>query len=149
MQAFLLLIFECLFSCGCAVFAYSQGRTGERLGAALFVANTVVGVLASLAGLQSPLAHLVEDGSFALGLLPLAMIFVSYWIGLVTLIAAALFALEAIYLLNEWPADITYVWINNSLWLLVPVVFLISGVVNMRKRRAGHASNVCAASAIG
>jgi hypothetical protein len=95
-----------------------------------------VGAVLGFTGYDAPVVHLVEDGVFAVGLLPLAMIFVSYWIGLVTLIAAALFSLEAIYLLNDWPTDLTYAWVNNTLWLSVPLVFLSAGGANLlRKRR--------------
>jgi hypothetical protein len=65
----------------------------------------------------------------------------------VTLIAAALFTLEAVYLLNDWPADNTYVWINNSLWLLAPIVLLISGFFNRQRARRSPKSEVLAAKA--
>lgn len=119
----------------CVIFAYRQGGRAERLGAAWFGVNMVVGVTLGLAGLASPVVQLVEDGIFALGLLPLTMIYVSYWMGLLTIIAAALFSLEAFYLLNDRTADVLYLWINNLLWLAAPLVLLSCGIINWRKRR--------------
>lgn len=141
MQAYALIAFEYVIMAACAAFAYRRGGRGEQLGAIWFAANMAVSICGTLLGFDSPLSHLIQDGTFAVGLLPLAMIFVSYWIGLVTLIAAALFSLEALYLLNEWPTDVSYAWVNNCLWLSVPLVFLISGVSNLlRDRRAARAA---------
>lgn len=151
MQFDALLAAEYALMGACAVLAYRQGGRGEQLGALWFGVNMVIAAAAYSAGLDSPFAHLVEDGIFAIGLLPLAMIFVSYWIGVVTFIAAALFSLEAFYLLNDRPADITYVWINNTLWLSVPLVFLCCGVSSLlSNRRAARAeAQLQAAAAAG
>jgi hypothetical protein len=138
MQTYPLVAAEYVVMGACAAFAYKQGDRAERLGAIWFALNLIVNIATSVFGLggDGAVIHLVEDGVFAVGLLPLAMIFVSYWIGLVTLIAAALFSLEAIYLLNDWPTDLTYAWVNNTLWLSVPLVFLSAGGANLlRKRR--------------
>lgn len=135
MQNNALLVVEFAVMEACAVFAYTQGNRGEQLGAVWFGANAAISATALILDWQSPLAQLIEDGVFAIGLLPLAMIFVSYWIGLVTFIAAALFSLEAIYLLNDMSIDRTYAWINNCLWLSVPLVFLSAGGVNFVQNR--------------
>lgn len=135
MQTYPLVAAEYLIMGACAAFAYKQGDRGERLGAAWFAANMAVGAVLGFTGYDEPVVHLVEDGVFAVGLLPMAMIFVSYWIGLVTLIAAALFSLEALYLLNDWPTDLTYAWVNNCLWLSVPLVFLSAGGAKYFKKR--------------
>jgi hypothetical protein len=143
MQTYVLLAVEFLASIACAVFAYVRGGRAERLGAVWFILNTTLSVGGYLAGFNSPLVHLIEDGVYALGLLPLAMIFVSYWIGLVTFVAAALFVLEAVYLLNDWPTDLTYMWFNNCLWLLPPLIFLACGLANRSpKRRLQRESGV-------
>jgi hypothetical protein len=131
----ILLVIEYALMGVCAAFAYRQGGRAERTGAVWFCANMAVSAVASFAGLVSPVIQLVEDGVFALGLLPLAMIYVSYWMGLLTFIAAALFSLEALYLLNDWQIDTTYIWVNNALWLSAPLVFLICGLSNLRKSR--------------
>jgi hypothetical protein len=142
MQAYALLMAEYLVMGACAAFAHRQGGRAEKFGALLFGSNAVIGAVFGFAGFASPIIQLVEDGMFALGLLPLAMIFVSYWIGLITFVAAALFALEALYLLNDWPIDNAYRWINNTLWLLVPLIFLISGFSNrMKNRRVARVSD--------
>jgi hypothetical protein len=118
-----------------AVFAFRQGDTAERRGILWLALNMLASIVASGFGLESPTAHLVEDGLFALGLLPLAVIYVSYVVGVLTLIATGLFTLEAFYLINERPSDSLYAWINNGLWLSVPLVFLASGCMNMSRRR--------------
>ena len=135
MQTYPLVAAEYVVMGACAAFAYKQGDRAERLGAIWFAINMAVTAVFIFAGVDSPVVHLVEDGIFAVGLLPMAMIFVSYWIGLVTLIAAALFSLEALYLLNDWPTDLTYAWVNNTLWLSVPVVFLSAGTTKYLKHR--------------
>ena len=135
MQTYPLVVAEYVLTGACAAFAYKQGGRAERLGAAWFALNMVVGLVINFFGNDAPVFHLVEDGIFAVGLLPLAMIFVSYWIGLVTLIAAALFSLEAFYLLNDMPTDLTYAWVNNCLWLSVPLVFLSAGSAKFLEKR--------------
>lgn len=135
MQNYAIVAAEYVVVAACAAFAYTQGDRGERLGASWFALNLVVGIVINFFGNDAPVAHLVEDGIFAVGLLPLAMIFVSYWIGLVTLIAAALFSLEALYLLNDWPNDKAYAWVNNCLWLAVPLVFFGAGLSKFLKNR--------------
>jgi hypothetical protein len=136
---------------GVALFAYREGALAERLGGVWLGCNTVVGAALLLLDLDSPLSHLIADGVFATGLLPLAVIFASYWIGLVTLAAAALFSLEAIYLIYELPMDQTFAQINNVLVLSVPLVMLCSGVVNRwrrkRRERAERRAGVAIAAA--
>jgi hypothetical protein len=135
MQTYPLVAAEYLVMGACAAFAFKQGGRAEQLGATWFALNLAANIFTSVLGRDSPVVHLVEDGVFAVGLLPMAMIFVSYWIGLVTLIAAALFSLEALYLLNDWSADLTYAWVNNCLWLAVPLVFLSAGWTNFLRHR--------------
>lgn len=133
---------------GVALFAYREGGLAERLGAVWLGCNTVIGATLLLLNLDSPLSHLVADGVFATGLLPLAVIFASYWIGLVTLAAAALFSLEALYLIYEWPMDQTFAQINNVLVLSVPLVMLCSGVVNRFRRKRRERAERSAGAAI-
>jgi len=131
-----------VFNLACALFAYREGGLAERLGAAWLGCNTVVGAVLLILKLDSPVSHLIADGVFATGLLPLAVIFASYWIGALTFAAAALFSLEAFYLINEWPVDRTFSQINNVLVLSMPLVMLCSGAVNRlrRKRRERSAT---------
>lgn len=147
MLSYALVAAEYVLMAACAAFAFNQGGRAERLGAAWFAINMAVSAIANVLGHDEPVVHLVEDGIFAVGLLPLAMIFVSYWIGLVTLIAAALFSLEALYLLNDWPTDNTYAWLNNCLWLSVPLVFLSAGSSSfLKNRRAARETPALAAA---
>jgi hypothetical protein len=131
---------------GSAAVAFKHGGLGDRLGAVWYASNIFVGAAFNLAGLNSPTAHLVSDGIFAVGLLPLAVIFASYWVGVVTLIAAALFSLEALYLINDWPIDPTYAIANNGLCLATPIILLISAVVNFLRRSSPLAAGELATS---
>jgi hypothetical protein len=140
MKAFAVFAIEYLLAFGCAAFAFRQGDRPERLGAILLVIDLIGGATINLLRLDSPTLYLIEDGVFAVGLLPLAVIYVSYWIGAATLLAAALFSLEALYLVNDWTLDNTYMRINNGLWLALPLTFLISGICNWLRRRRDAAS---------
>ncbi len=148
MHGFAVLALDNLVIAACAALAYRQGGRAERLGVIWLGGNMVLSAAAYLSNVASPTAHLVEDGLFALGLLPLAVIYVSYWIGMATLIATALFALEAAYLIDDRASDRTYVWINNCLWLALALVLLISGLTNLirnRRARIGALGANCAA----
>jgi len=146
----LLVVFASALAIACAGLAYSQGSRADRIGALWFSANMAFTAIAYVAGFSSPVVQLVEDGVFALGLLPLAMIYVSYWMGLLTLVAAALFSLEAFYLLNDRPMDNLYSWINNTLWLMAPIIFLVCGLANLgKKRRAAKRERQIEAVAVG
>lgn len=137
MHGFAIFVVDNLVLAACAALAYRQGGRAERLGVIWLGGNMVFGVAAYLSNFDSPTAHLVEDGLFALGLLPLAVIYVSYWVGMATLIATALFALEAAYLIDDRAWDHTYGWINNCLWVALALVLLVSGLTNLvRNRRA-------------
>jgi len=74
MQTYPLVAAEYMVMAACAAFAFKQGDRAERLGAAWFATNMVVSAVFNFAGLDTPVVHLVEDGIFAVGLLPMAMI---------------------------------------------------------------------------
>jgi hypothetical protein len=148
MHGFAVLAADNLVTSACAALAYSQGGRAERLGVIWLSGNLVLGAVANILNLDSPTAHLVEDGLFALGLLPLAVIYVSYWVGMATVIATALFGLEAVYLIDDRPSDPAYAWINNCLWLALALVLLVSGLTNLvrnRRARIGALGANCAA----
>jgi hypothetical protein len=116
---------------GSAAFAYVHGERGDRVGALWYSVNVIVSGIFNLVGLSSPTAHLISDGIFATGLLPLAVIYASYWVGALTLIGAGLFALEAVYLIDERAIDLAYATANNALCIAVPIVLMISGGCNL------------------
>lgn len=144
MQGYFLFSLENAFALMCAIFAFSQGDRGERLGAIWLALDLAGGTIINFLRIDSPALHLLEDGIFAVGLLPLAVIYVSYWIGAVTLLAAGLFALEALYLINDWPADGGYMLTNNLLWIAVPLTFLVSGFCHYVRRKRRVDSTVAA-----
>jgi hypothetical protein len=136
-----------------AAFAFQQGERGDRLGAVWFCANILFGGLFELLGLSSPTMHLVTDGIFATGLLPLAIIYASYWVGALCLIASALFTLEAVYLIDERAIDHAYAIANNALLLSTPAVLMISGGWHVfqrwQKRRGATVQSINAGHALG
>ncbi|CAN7415215.1 hypothetical protein LJR225_002660 [Phenylobacterium sp. LjRoot225] len=141
MHPYVIPLSENLLILGCALFAYREGGIAERIGSVWLACNTIVGSLLLVLRVDSLTTHLVADGVFATGLLPLAVIFASYWVGLVTLAASALFALEAVYLINDWPIDRLFANVNNGLAIAIPLVILCSGLANRRRRRRLAAAN--------
>jgi hypothetical protein len=120
---------------GAAGFAFAMGGTVERLAAAWWAGNCILNTTLIAVGWDSPTVQLVLDGICATGFLPFAVIFVSWWAGALTLLAASVFTLEAIYLLQEKPADMFYAAVNNAITLATGFVFLASGLAGLWSRR--------------
>jgi hypothetical protein len=142
MASYLYIVADYVFMLGAAAAAYRYGGAAERFGAMWYALNICLSVLATLFASDSPTSHLIFDGAFALGLLPLSMIFVSYEMGVITLISTALFTLEAVYLINDLAADKVYARMNNILTLLIPTVFLAAGLLGRSRRRRAISSAV-------
>ena len=113
-----------------AAFAFATGGEAERRGAVWFSVNYLIGTGLGLAGWQSPTVTLVLDGVYATGLLPLAIIYVSWWVGAMTLLAAAAFSLEAAYLIQDLPTNGFYVLCTDAITAAIGLVFLGSGAAN-------------------
>ena len=97
-------------------FAVLKGGRPERLGALWLLFNVAIHTLLQLYGPRTTAFDLMADGIYATGLLPLAFFFVSWWIGIQTLIACAGFGIEAFYLLLDRPVDYTFTGISNLLF---------------------------------
>jgi hypothetical protein len=120
---------------GAAVFAYATGGSGERRAAIWWGGNYIVTTIVVAAGWGSPTVQLVLDGICATGFLPLAIFYVSWWAGAVALLSAALFGLEAAYLLSDQKVDLLYMQVNNLITLATGLVFLVCGAANLHARR--------------
>src|SRR5206468_2642817 len=126
---------QLLLVIGSAAFACAVGDEPDRRAALWLIANYVVGTTVMAAGWTSPTMNLVLDGIYATGFLPLAIIYVSWLAGALTLLAAGIFSLEAAYLLQDRLADRFYVHVNNGVTLAIAVTFVTSGVLSLRQRR--------------
>lgn len=130
-----IFVAEQLLLLGFVCFAIVRGGYAERRGAAWFLGNMIVHSVLTVSGVDSPTAHLVLDGIFATGLLPLAFFHVSWWIGIVALLAGASFGLQAWYLVAEIETDITYRRINNALAVGICLTLFVSALVSTRARK--------------
>jgi hypothetical protein len=122
----------------CAAVAYISGGVPERRGALWFAANYTLGSILLAVKLDSPTITFVLDAIYAIGLLPLAIIYVSWWVGAMTLMATAAFSLEAVYLVQEWPTDRLYLICTNMVAGGTASILLMSALANLigRRRRA-------------
>jgi hypothetical protein len=119
-------------------FALRMGGTPERIAGGWLLANVSLYTLMLVFENASPTLSLVNDGIFSIGLLPLAMIYVSRGVGLMTLIQAISFAVQAYYLLQDRPIDQTYLWLTNLACFGVVSTLLAATIsVLMRQRRGG------------
>ena len=118
------------------LFAIRAGGRAERLAGFWLGASITVYVLLMALRQASPTLSLVNDGVFAVGLLPLAMIFVSWGIGVMTLIQAFSFAVEAFYLLTDRPIDPLYVALTNWAGVFISLTLLGSTVASILHHRA-------------
>jgi hypothetical protein len=123
----------------CAAVAYAAGGVPERRGALWFAANYALGSVLLAVRWDSPTTTFVLDAIYAIGLLPLAIIYVSWWVGAMTLIAAAAFSLEAVYLIQEWPSDRLYLICTNMVAGGTASILLMSGLTNLVGRRRAQA----------
>ena len=113
-----MIVFIIYFALFAAVgFACAQGDLPERLGGIWLLLNAGIHWLVQTFLNDAASLHVIIDGVYATGLLPLAAFYVSWWIGAQTFIAAAGFSLEAYYLLNDMPIDYPFIAISNVLFI--------------------------------
>jgi hypothetical protein len=116
-------------------FAIKYGDRAIRLGAIWLVVNMSLHFVLSLGGRASPTLHLIDDGIYATGLLPLAFFTVSYWIGVLALLACGSFILQSVYLLADRPTDWTYAHINDAITVCCLLTLIAGGVASILERR--------------
>lgn len=138
----LIAVFEYLFLLAVSGFAFKMGGRAERQGASWLLLNVGLHAVLTLGGVGSPTPHLIADGVYATGLIPLAFLHVSWWIGVMALIECASFILQAVYLVTDQTIDLTFAQINNALFLAAVLTLLISAVASMLQRRSGTAPSL-------
>jgi len=115
--------------------AIRYGDRAIRLGAIWSAANVFLHAALSLCGLTSPTLHLINDGIYATGLLPLAFFTVSPWIGALALLACGSFILQSWYLLGDRPFDRTFALVNDAIMIAYLLTFIAATVASMAGRR--------------
>ena len=129
-------------------FALKAGGRAEQGGALWLFLNTAIQLVNELSGLHSTVVHLIADGVYAVGLLPAAVLYVSYWIGAQTLLSAVGFTLEAAYLLTDRPPDSLFVNLSNAIFafMLLNLNIATAASVWVRRRDANKQSRLAQAA---
>jgi hypothetical protein len=123
-------------------FAIKCGDRVLRLGAIWISINILVHTVLTVSGLRSPTFHLINDGVFATGLLPLAFFSVSPSVGVLALLACGSFILQSSYLLTDRHTDAVFIQVNDAInvgYLLTFLIGTIAAVVSRRRERAESA----------
>jgi hypothetical protein len=129
-------ILENVLTLAICLLAFRSGDMPERLAGLWLAANiSVYALIATHEGASATLS-LINDGVYSVGLLPLAMIYVSWGIGVMTLIQACSFAIQAFYLLSDRAVDQTYLVLTNIAAIGVTLTLLGSTVASILHRRA-------------
>jgi hypothetical protein len=113
-------------------------RWGDRTirQAAIWIsANIAIHTCLSIGGVASPTLHLINDGIYATGLLPLAFFSVSPTIGVLALLACGSFVLQSFYLLAEKPTDWTFTHVNDAINAGYLLTFVAGTIASVRSRR--------------
>jgi len=121
---------------GICVFALWKGGQAERVGAGLIRANAVLSTAGDLLFPHSDLAvvWLVGDGLTAVGLLVVAIVYASFWLGGVMLLYAILFTLHSFYFVTGREVDLFHARVNNADFLGISVCLAIGTIIAWRKR---------------
>src|ERR1044071_8256261 len=127
------------FSVGVCLLAFVKGGSAERIAAAVIAANLLAGI-ADSAWLHSQTFTFAADGLTALVLLPLALRHVSVWLGLIMILYALQFALEAAYTVQARASDLTHAVLNNLDFAAINLCLLGATVVRWRRRRKAPAT---------
>jgi hypothetical protein len=129
-------------------FAIKFGDQVMRMAGIWLLANIMFHTVASLVWDASPTIHLIDDGIYATGLLPLAFFSVSPWIGGLALLACGSFILQSVYLLTDQSTDRLFVTINNGITLAILLLLMIGSTADLlRRRRERAVANVALAAA--
>lgn len=116
-------------------FALWKGGRSERIGAVWLFSLAVAGLANELSGARSPILDFVADGVYATGLLPGAIYFVSWWIGVQTVLAGIGFMLEAAYLMLDRPVDATFTHLGNVIFAASVINLFVASAASAWSRR--------------
>jgi hypothetical protein len=118
------------------ILALLKGAPPERLGAGLILGVVVLGRIIEifLPSDVLPLLRLIEDGVTALGLLVIALVYASFWLGAAMLLYGALFALHAFYFVVGRPPDLMYTIVIDVCFLGVNISLGIATASSWRRK---------------
>lgn len=127
-----------ILTLGICVFALLKGGQAERYGAALILVNALVSSVGDLLFPKADLAvfWLIGDGLTAFGLLIVAVIYASFWLGGVMILYAVLFALHAFYFVTNKPVDLFHAQVNNADFLAISICLAVGTIIAWRRRAA-------------
>ncbi len=121
---------------GITLFALWKGGPPERIGAALILANAL---LSNIGDFLFPdaipsVVWLIGDGLTAVGLLVVAVVYASFWLGGVMILYAALFTLHSFYFVTGRPVDLFHARANNLDFLGISICLAIGTIIAWRRR---------------
>jgi hypothetical protein len=120
---------------GICLFAFWKGDRAERIAGALILANLALSVAGDFVfGRAMPLVQLIGDGVTALGLLALALLYASLWLGGAMLLYAVQFSLHSYYFVSNRPVDILHAVINNFDFMGVLLCLAVGTAISARRR---------------
>ena len=113
-----------------------KGGAPERLGAAFFLGNMMLGatISAFVPDTLAPTLDLVNDALIAVGFLALTLRYGSVWLGVAMLLYAAQFALHSYYFVMDKPSDLLHARVNNLNFLGVMLCIVVGTVTAWRRR---------------
>ena len=151
------LILLCL-SCGLAIW---KGQQAERYGAILILATWLITLAGSFGAERHhpppAIVFLVSDGLLALGLLILALLYSSWWMGAAMLLQAVSLAFHAAFFAAD-QSDLSHHTLNlyvlgmdvaSVTMLVVLLAATVAGMLKRRKARSIARSSVGAAAVAG
>lgn len=139
---FILAVFGWTLTVAVCVLAWLRGGTAERWGSGLNLIGTVCAQAAYLLAPGSrDVALLIVDGVLAMGLLLLAVRYMSLWIGGAMLLQATQFILHTYYFVMELPHDRLFGVANDAVTFGI-LACILAGIVRawLRRRTAAAAS---------
>jgi hypothetical protein len=121
-----------ILACG---FAINCGDRTLRWTGIWILGNSLFHTLLACGGVTSPTLHLINDGVYATGLLPLAFLTVSPWVGALALLACGAFIVQSVYLLSDRPTDWTFAVLNNVITVVALATLATGAAIAMLDRR--------------
>lgn len=125
-----------LLTLGICLFALWKGGQAERFGAGLILTNALLSTVGDLLFPHADLAilWLIADGLTAVGLLVVAVVYASFWLGGVMLLYAILFTLHSFYFVTGREVDLFHARVNNADFLGISVCLAIGTIIAWRRR---------------
>lgn len=138
-----------LLTLGICLFALWKGGQAERFGAGLILTNALLSTAGDLLFPHADLAilWLIADGLTAVGLLIIAVVYASFWLGGVMLLYAILFTLHSFYFVTGREVDVFHARVNNLDFLGISICLAIGTTIAWRRRIAARKAAAAKAQA--